>query len=422
MTISEEQSRYVYTGTYKAGDILPIPFSYAEKEDVHVEAGGEEWEINVNYAVSGQNVICISEAPAGADVVVYRDTPLNNEADFPQEAEFDSAKISDALDKLTMQNQEQEDDLLRAIKFPKGYTGDMTKITFPLPEANKSIQWNSNGTNLVNSSYSIDDALNLAQGFAERAEDSADSAAKSVEEIQKLEETTKNWASTSRSWAIGDIAEQPEGSAKYWANQTAQKVEGTYYTRLETDSLVNLCSPEIVVGDYLKYTAGTTTGATYTNSDSKIGVTLKKGWYGAPSSYGGMMAVLKEGAFVDLSSGVDLSSYVTDDSTTITTPIAIGLDPQYSPVAQEFKASVAGASGEFPITDQNRDSGYHIIGNATFEKGDPVWALTGFTQTVNYIPELTLDLNAKTFTTKEWSALTDAEKASYPLAFVTEDE
>lgn len=185
--IPVEQARYVYQGPYAINDTIPIPFTYSEKEHVKAyRSDGTEYVYASDYQVDGQNFIVKRPVLDDEKLVIYRKTALDNDSEFPQEGSFDSEKINDALDKLTRQNQEQDDALDRAVKFSRT-TGDATKLVFfPEPEAGKAIRWNNEGTNLINTDTDIDTIIEqstinteAAERYARQARISAENAAAS---------------------------------------------------------------------------------------------------------------------------------------------------------------------------------------------------------------------------------------------------
>lgn len=332
MTIPVQQIRYVYDGPYSVSDTAPIPFSYSEPEHVKALRDKQPLEINVEYSVSGQNIILLVPIAASEHLVIYRETPMNNDAEFPQEAKFDSEKITDAIDKLTMQNQEQEDALNRAIKLPLDADPNIQNLDLPLPEANKGLKWNATEDGLVNTKYDTDEIADIATEQAEiatqqaalatlRATEAAESAQLAADKAQEVTETAQaaiaeiaqevadalsetdaikdaaqeaitnakdsaisdietaagtavEEATTAissakdtavgeveasadatialaQSWAVGTITDRPEGSAKWWAQQAQQIVQGDSYTKLETDALLLQKEDVFTVGSNL---------------------------------------------------------------------------------------------------------------------------------------------------------------------------
>ena len=150
MTISEEQTRYVYKGPYAIGDTAPIPFTYSEPEHVKALRDTTALELNVEFSVLGQNVTMLTPIASAESLVIYRETPMDNDAGFPQEGAFDSDKSNNAIDKLTRQNQEQEEAIGRALKLPIDSPVTITDINLPIPEANKGLKWDEEGKSLIN--------------------------------------------------------------------------------------------------------------------------------------------------------------------------------------------------------------------------------------------------------------------------------
>lgn len=185
MTLPVQIVRYVYSGPYSVGDTIPIPFTYMETDHVWLYKNKDKLRFNIDYSVSGQNITINVTAKSTDRIVVYRQTPLNNDAEFPQEAEFDSEKINDAIDKLTMQNQEQQEQIDRALKLPIDSSTGLI-VGLPTPDPYKCLKWNAAGTSLINSTYDPDSQVSNAAYWAAQAEASANRAAGYVTQIEDL--------------------------------------------------------------------------------------------------------------------------------------------------------------------------------------------------------------------------------------------
>ena len=223
MLIDDENIRVQYDSTTEspimAGDALPFPFRFIEKEQVKaILLDGTKLVFNEDYTVGleeeeeekpeGEDEASVSsdytsvilniDIPVGETITLYRETDLDQTSEFPQEARFSSRKIEDALDKLTMQNQEQREALGRAMKLPLTAAVDLKDLALPNPEPNKSVKWNSEGTALVNTSFDPDTALVTTENFKNQAQqaakDSANSASASANSAsvasQKVNEIT----------------------------------------------------------------------------------------------------------------------------------------------------------------------------------------------------------------------------------------
>lgn len=120
MTIEDTSSKNaIVTGGYAVGATISITFPFEEPDTVCVETDElGELVYNTDYEIVETNVVLKKAIGASDKVQVYRKTPMSQERDIPQNAKFNSVSIEKALDKLTMQNQEQETTLSRCLKVP----------------------------------------------------------------------------------------------------------------------------------------------------------------------------------------------------------------------------------------------------------------------------------------------------------------
>lgn len=251
MTVPVQQIRYVYSGPFHQADIIPIPFEFKEAEFVKAVLDDTELEINVGYSISGSNLIVITEVPTDSKLTIYRKTDMEQDSDYPQSSAFDSDKIEDALDKLTMQNQEQEDALARCLKQPVSVPETASLVISP-PVANKAVMWDDTGTKLICTEYDLEamasdaydsltratTALTAAEAAVDEATTATSTAAQASRDVAAASAAIVGVAETAQNYAVGNIEECPEGSAKWWAHQTAQTVQMTAYTKNETDALL----------------------------------------------------------------------------------------------------------------------------------------------------------------------------------------
>ena len=182
MTISSEESpRIQYAGPIAAGTTLSFPYSYIDKSQVKAQISDEDvWALDVDYSVGDESVTTISTVASGETLTLYRRTVLDQQASFPQNAKFNSEKINDALDKLTMQQQEQQEALGRSVKFSLDIDTSITDVTIPAPVAGKTLKWNDSETGLVNSDYDPDEAIAITTAAATTATTKASEASVSA--------------------------------------------------------------------------------------------------------------------------------------------------------------------------------------------------------------------------------------------------
>ena len=148
MTVTENiNPKVIYEGPFEKDQILFFAFPYTDKDDIMCRAGTEDLVYNVDYEVEGQSVKILKQIDDNV-LTVYRRTPLDQQAEFPQNQRFNSAKLNDALDKLCMQQQEQREWLGRCVTADismEGFNGEL-----PLPQGDNVLKWNSDATALEN--------------------------------------------------------------------------------------------------------------------------------------------------------------------------------------------------------------------------------------------------------------------------------
>jgi hypothetical protein len=160
MTIIENDSpKVIYQGPFQKGQLLPLTFPYIVKTDVQMMIDSTPAEINKDFEIITEvsaehpvaypNSVYLKNAlPNAKQITLYRVTPLDQQAAFPQNSKFRSEHIERALDKLTMQQQEQEEQLARCVIAPitlKTFNGQL-----PEPAADQALKWNAEGTELEN--------------------------------------------------------------------------------------------------------------------------------------------------------------------------------------------------------------------------------------------------------------------------------
>ena len=160
MTLIENDSPKVqYTGPFIKGQLLPLTFPYIATEDVKMIIDDKPAIFNVDYEIITEpndehpvaypnSAYIKSDLPNAKQITLYRVTPLDQQAPFPQQSKFRSERVEQALDKLTMQQQEQEEQLSRCIIAP--ITLETFNGQLPAPAADQALKWNTDGTELEN--------------------------------------------------------------------------------------------------------------------------------------------------------------------------------------------------------------------------------------------------------------------------------
>ena len=153
MTVQENITKVTVTGPLAVGDIIPIPFQYINEDDIKVEVDGSAYIYNVDYEVTLQNVEIKTPIERSVSVTVYRDTPLDQQAELPQNNKFNSAKINEALDKLCMIQQEHREELDRCLRVAIDTASQFDGL-LPSPSSGKALMWDTEGE-IVNTPFTM---------------------------------------------------------------------------------------------------------------------------------------------------------------------------------------------------------------------------------------------------------------------------
>lgn len=110
----------------------------------------------------------------GETLTAYRESEIVQEIGYPRTGPFPAATHEGALDYLTMQNQEQQDQIDRSLKVPISTQNFLGQL--PVPEPAKALKINADGTGFEMSEYDPDTALVTTKEYMEGAQDAANAA------------------------------------------------------------------------------------------------------------------------------------------------------------------------------------------------------------------------------------------------------
>jgi hypothetical protein len=462
MTIKVETGKSeIYAGPYTVGTVLGIPFTFLKPEHIHVLRNATELSPTSEFIVEGDSIRLLIPIASNETVTIYRATPVDNDADFPQESKFPSEKIADAIDKLTMQNQEQAEALDRALKFSRNIDPDLVnRIAFPESNPGKGIKWNDEGV-LANTDEDIDNIVEAATYQANIAKDSAALASqeaavaleasaraeKAVEELdQKVEDgktaleehtelqkttidsyvqaaedqviaNTQDIVDTVESWAVGTIEERPEGSAKYWAEVSKEATTFDTYTKSEIDGALSKKQDAITAG------AGIVKSGSTLSIDNSILVTEEEfNQFKTLNSaeINAKQETLTAGTGISIvgnvisATGGGGGGGVSVDAYSKTETDALLSTKQDTLSAGSF-ISIEGdtVSCTLETYNQTEIQGLLAVKQNTLTAGEYI-SIVG--NTISATPE---DM-VKSYTEDEWAALSDDEKAGIKLAVIIE--
>ena len=130
----------------------------------------------------------------GERLTIYRESEIIQEAQYPRTGPFPAASHEGALDYLTMQNQEQQDQIDRSLKVPISTANFDGALPIPVPA--RALKINDSGSGFEFSEYDPDTALETTKEYMEGAQTAASNAL-----------TSQNAAASSASSAANSATE-----------------------------------------------------------------------------------------------------------------------------------------------------------------------------------------------------------------------
>ncbi|OPZ88211.1 MAG: hypothetical protein BWY74_03218 [Firmicutes bacterium ADurb.Bin419] len=192
-------------------------------------------------------------------IILTREMSYEQIVPYSNSRSFDAERIETSFDKNVALSQEKRERLNRGVTLPVGTTG--INLTIPVPVANRCIKYNAAGDNLEVSNYDPDEQVAEAEAQA------VISTTQAVIATTQAGNATAS-ADLSESWAIDDIGDRPEGSSKYWAEQSALSVTGKANTDLSNLSATGqtILDGKINISDLIKLKSGFNIGSASTST------------------------------------------------------------------------------------------------------------------------------------------------------------
>lgn len=285
MSIASETNRNSYVGN-GAVDTYSYTFKIYDDSDLLVTVKSDlnvetTLTLNTHYSVTGVgesnggSVALVNGAfdwidtegdlKSGYTISIRRNLQLIQETDIRNQGEFFPEVHEDAFDRLTMYDQQQQDEIDRSVKLSE--TADVGDFDPTLPvdligQVSKTIVTNATGDGFAVGPSA--DAINQAAADAASAAASADLAEDWAIKTDDLVSATDN---SSKAWAIGGTGggQPTAGPAKDWATKTSSNVDGSEYSAKEyasgsqTRGVANGGSSK----DWANYTGGTVDDTEY---------------------------------------------------------------------------------------------------------------------------------------------------------------
>jgi hypothetical protein len=199
---------------------LSVGFEVSSEEFLKVFTKSESdksWqEFNGGWTLAGGTITFAEPLSGSLLVKIERHTPLVQAIPFETSSGFQAKVIENALDKLVMAQQEQKSDIDTCVKIIAG--SDLDPDTAY-----------ANFVDMFNEVKSIlDEVKAIKQEIIALKNEVAQAVSTGKAELNGIVSSASTqmngYVATARGWAIGEITEQPQGSAKYWANRTYQEL------------------------------------------------------------------------------------------------------------------------------------------------------------------------------------------------------
>lgn len=170
--------QYVADGTSSSYE---FPFAIFKITDIEVYFGDTKQDTST-YTVSearhsdGGSVTFESAPESGTIITIVRNLSIERTSDFQEGSTLRAKVLNDELDYQIACQQQIAENLNRSMVLPPYATDSDVDLTLPTPSAGKAIVWNSDGTNLENSTIEVNALESTLKGYKESAESAASTA------------------------------------------------------------------------------------------------------------------------------------------------------------------------------------------------------------------------------------------------------
>lgn len=170
--------QYVADGTLTEYE---FPFAIFKTTDIEVYFGDTKQDSST-YTVSearhsdGGSVTFESAPISGTIITIVRNLSIERTSDFQEGSTLRAKVLNDELDYQIACQQQIAENLNRSMVLPPYVTDNDLDLTLPAPSAGKAIVWNSEGTNLENSTVEVNALESTLNSYKTAAESAATTA------------------------------------------------------------------------------------------------------------------------------------------------------------------------------------------------------------------------------------------------------
>ena len=170
--------QYVANGT---STVYAFSFVIFNASDIDVYLGDTK-QASTSFTVSGVRdsdggTVTFGTAPASGTVItIVRNLSVERTSDFQEGGALRADVLNDELDYQIACQQQIAENLNRSMVLPPYAVDSGVNLTLPTPVAGKAIVWNAAGTNLENSTVSVNALESTLNGYKTAAESAASTA------------------------------------------------------------------------------------------------------------------------------------------------------------------------------------------------------------------------------------------------------
>ncbi len=194
-----------------------FPFAIFESANLKVYLN-DTLQNNNTYSIetgTTNGAVNFTQAPAsGTAITLCRNLNIKRTSDFQDGSALRASVLNDELDYQTACIQEVADNLNRSMVLPPYALGTDVNLTLPTPAAGKAIVWNTDGTNLENSTVSVNALESTIAGYKTAAETAATTATTKATEATSAAQTATSAANAVSLKANKDFSNLTEENAR----------------------------------------------------------------------------------------------------------------------------------------------------------------------------------------------------------------
>jgi len=172
------KKQYVADGTTTT---FEFPFAIFSADDIEVYLGDTK-QSTTSYTVSGVRdssggaVTFVTAPETNTLITIMRHLSIERLSDFQEGGALRADTLNDELDYQIACQQQIAENLNRSMVLPPYAVADNVNLTLPTPSAGKAIVWNSEGTNLENSTIAVNEMESVLNGYKTAAQSAATTA------------------------------------------------------------------------------------------------------------------------------------------------------------------------------------------------------------------------------------------------------